>query len=61
MACDDGFGFMDDVSIPVYGYCSGNTDGNNEFTLDGTDGCYGNLLILILIIQGVKGWFRVSC
>jgi len=40
MACDDGFGFMDDVSIPVYGYCSGNTDGNNEFTLDGTDGCY---------------------
>ncbi|KAL5270381.1 hypothetical protein ACHWQZ_G001191 [Mnemiopsis leidyi] len=40
MACDDGFGFQADVSSPVYGYCSGNTDGINEFTLDGTDGCY---------------------
>jgi len=41
MTCDDGFGFMDDISIPVYGYCSGNTGGNNLFTLDGTaDGCY---------------------
>ena len=41
MACDDGFGFQAEVSSPVYGYCSGNADGNNVFTLDGTDGCYG--------------------
>ena len=41
MACDDGFGFQADVSSPVYGYCSGNAEGNNVFTLDGTDGCYG--------------------
>jgi len=39
MACGDGFGFQADVSSPVYGYCSGNADGN-QFTLDGTDGCY---------------------
>lgn len=38
-ACDDGFGFEAAVDVPVYGYCSGNTDGNS-YTLASSDGCY---------------------
>jgi len=39
MACDDGLDFQFEVSKPVYGYCSGNAEGN-AFTLAESDGCY---------------------
>lgn len=38
-ACDEGFGFQADVDTPVYGYCSGNDDGNS-YNLTSSDGCY---------------------
>ncbi|XP_063689367.1 uncharacterized protein LOC134822315 [Bolinopsis microptera] len=38
-ACDEGFGFQADVDTPVYGYCSGNVDGNS-YNLTSSDGCY---------------------
>ena len=40
MTCDDGYGFLASETEPVYGYCSGNAEGN-VFTITESDGCYG--------------------
>jgi len=39
MTCDDGYGFLASETEPVYGYCSGNAEGN-VFTITESDGCY---------------------